>query len=152
MASIFLKDPVYITVEEVKSSSSNSNLLELSNDDVSVLIYKAELEIDNYLQCISFPKFEEDQDFLFPYLSPVDLSSVLPADITIACLYVVEQLVVNWDTIVLQSNSWTVKKEITGDYQVEYDNSITNDLSVNISKEVRIILDKYKTLFFVQSA
>ena len=69
----------------------------MSDDDVKVLIYKAQREVDTYLGATFRPPFEEDQDFLFPVEK--DDASYLPTGITEATFYVVEQVYESGDTV-----------------------------------------------------
>lgn len=111
MANIFAKDPVYISLQDVKDSTSKPSLAALVDsdpDDVKELIYKAQLAIDAYIN--PYPKYSAYGDTrLFPI--SVDNESVMPDDIKIATLYMVEQLYVNGDTITGETR--TVKSEKT---------------------------------------
>jgi len=49
MTNLFLREPTYITVTEIKDSTSNSDLQNLSDDEIKILISKAEDTIDNYI-------------------------------------------------------------------------------------------------------
>jgi hypothetical protein len=97
MASIFLKDPIYITVQQVRDSTSKPDIVTLTNDQIKVLIYKAQREVDAYINSTFRPQFEESQEFLFPVLK--DELSYLPDILTEATLYVVEQVYVSGDTV-----------------------------------------------------
>jgi len=143
MASIFLQDPIYITVQQVKDSTSKSWLASESDDNISILIYKAEKQIDNYLQCAIYKKFVSTQELFFPVLDPEDDSSLLPSDITEACLYVVEQLYINWDTISAW-NGWAIKKEVMWPHTVEY---VTESEIDSIPNDAQLLLDNWKNIF-----
>jgi len=49
MANIFLNEPVYITAQQVKDSTSKPAIISLTDDEIKVLIYKAQREVDSYL-------------------------------------------------------------------------------------------------------
>ena len=65
MTNIFAQDPVYITIQELKDSTSKSEIGALNDEEIKELIYKAELIIDDYIVTF-WEKFEETQPFIFP--------------------------------------------------------------------------------------
>ena len=49
MTSIFLREPTYITVQQVKDSTQKPAIALLSDDEIKKLICKAEDTIDTYI-------------------------------------------------------------------------------------------------------
>lgn len=152
MASIFLKTPVYITVQEVKDSTTKTWLIALSDDNIKILITKAQEMVDNYI--ISYwTKFDESQTLIFPI--DVDWVSTIPEDIKIATFYTVEQIFENWDTIkgsVTTTWTWAISSEKTWDRTITYDvgtstTEISNTAALWLPNEALIILKKYRQTF-----
>lgn len=109
MASIFDQTPVYITVDEVKDSTSKSSLKALTDTQIKSLIYKAQLAVDGYIgKYPKYMKFAEANTWLFP----INLNGVetMPNEIKIAALFIIEQMHVNGDTI---TGDLKVKRETT---------------------------------------
>ena len=140
MTSIFLQEPRYITVEEVIDSTEKVDITSLDEDDIKVLIYKAELAIDRYMN------FQADVEAM---------SEAEEQDYKIATLYCVEQLFSNWDTITPVSTAgWDIIEESVWDRRIKYSEWKT---SSNISQLLGIpdvaksILDKYRKFFYKQT-
>ena len=144
MASIFLNDPVYITVQQVKDSTSKPALASLTDDEIKVLIYKAQREVDSYLWHTFRSPFVDNQEFVFPVLK--DEVSYLPLWITEATLYVVEQVFISWDTINASLGGWTVLEEKTWPHTIKYAEwSVISWLLVpDLAKK---LLDEYRNSF-----
>ena len=97
MASIFDKEPVYITLTEARESSWI--LDPISESTLKELIYKSELIIDAFIIRYG-EKFNSSQEFIFP-IKWDNSESLIPNDIKIACLKISEYLstgsnVKNW--------------------------------------------------------
>ena len=146
MASIFLKTPVYITVQEVKDSTSKTGIASLTNDQITVLIYKAQRQIDAYLVQTFWDSLDSEQEFIFP-VSKDDLS-YLPAWIKEACLYVVEQLYEAWDTV-SKSSTLDIKRETMWPRTIEYKDKWYNDY-LYIPDIAKSLLDEFKNNFIKQ--
>lgn len=134
MANIFASQNIsYITVEEVKSSTVKSDLINLTDDEIKILIVRSEKVINNYIgYTIDITTAETDTI----------------QDIKIATLYVVEQIFENGDNIAIQTDS--VKSESTWDRSVTYaDNSWTNTV-LWIPKNAISILSQYRKIFYGQ--
>ncbi len=153
MANLFIQNPVYITIEEVKSSTTKTALIAETDDNIKILITKAQQIIDNYI--VSYgEKYDEDQNFIFPIKDTED-ASFLPSDITLACFYCVEQVFVSWDLIswaVTSTSWWAVVSEKVWDRTVKYssDSEGTTNNSTKflwIPPEAQVILNKYRNLF-----
>ena len=149
MASIFLQDPIYITVQQVIDSTSKPSIAILPADDIEQLIYKAQREIDAYLVATFRPKFDESQEFLFPVNN--DSVSYIPSILTEATLYVVEQLYLLWDVITTSVGLWDVLEEKTWPHTIKYDKSwlptwlYIPDIAIKL-------LDNLKNIFRWQSS
>lgn len=147
MASIFAQDPIYITIQEVKDSTKKTAITLLSDTDIKILIYKAQKSIDNYIVGYWKP-FVSWQSFIFPI--DIDWVSTIPADIKEACLYCVEQIYENGDTVKNFWNSLNVLKEKTGDHEIIYESSKEESEVVKswIPEVAETILENYKQSFF----
>ena len=153
MANIFLREPIYITVQSIRDTTSKTALLALTDDEIKVLISKAEDSIDNYI-IRYWTKFDEDQDLIFPV--NIEGVSVIPNEISVATYYSVEQIFVNADTISGSTTTvWTgaVKSEKTGDRSVSYDygtttTSISNTAALWLPDEAIQIISKYRKVFY----
>lgn len=151
MANIFLREPVYITVDQIKDTTSKAWLIALTDDEIKVLISRSEDLIDNYIVSYWVP-FDESQTLIFPVNE--NWVSTLPSDITTATFYTVEQLFENWDTITGSTSSWSwaISSEKTWDRTVSYDvgTSTTNNVlkSLWLPPEVISILNNYKKQFY----
>lgn len=140
MASIFVQDPVYISVQDVKDSTSKTWLAALTDNQIKSLIYKAQLAIDSYIgDSPRYPVYADWQTWLFPIA--VDDVSTIPQDIKIATLYTVEQLYVNGDTITVEQ---AIKAETTWPHSVAY----AEFGYKYIPNEALAILNRYRTISF----
>lgn len=149
MTSLFLREPTYITVDQVKDTTSKTDLKTLSNDEIKILIAKAEDTIDDYIWNYWKP-FNENQELIFP----IDIGwvSTIPKEITIATFYTVEKIFENWDLITSATSSWwEIIQEKTWDRTIQYSEWITSTNILEIvwiPTQAKVILDKYKQIFF----
>lgn len=134
MANIFASQNIsYITVEEVKSSTVKSDLINLTDDEIKILIVRSEKVINNYIGYT------------------IDITTATNdtiQDIKIATLYVVEQLFENADNIAMQTDS--VKSESTGDRSVTYENNSDDNIVIWIPDVSKLILSQYRKIFYRQ--
>lgn len=151
MTSIFLREPTYITVQQVKDSTKKPAIALLSDDEIKKLICKAEDTIDTYIWSYWTP-FNENQILIFPI--NIDWISTIPRDITVATLYTLEQIYTSWDIISSVNTAWgAVLQEKTWDRTIVYRESKTsnNTLAIMwIPTQAMVLLKKYKQLFFKQ--
>lgn len=139
MSSIFDLTPIYITIEEIKSTTSNTQLQSENDSVIKSLIYRAQRHIDDFLVKY-WSKFDDTQEFIFPIDN--DWVSYIPKDIKESAFYIVEYLYIESkkDT----SMYWDNIKSIS-----EWDTSITFDTDKDIlwAKELTLALNtlmKYK--------
>lgn len=139
MSSIFDLTPIYITIEEIKSTTSNTQLQSESDSVIKSLIYRAQRYIDDFLVKY-WSKFDDTQEFIFPIDN--DWVSYIPKNIKESAFYIVEYLYIESkkDT----SMYWDNIKSIS-----EWDTSITFDTDKDIlwAKELTLALNtlmKYK--------
>lgn len=155
MANIFLREPTYITVQEVRDTTSKADLIALTDDEIKVLIAKSEDLIDWYIESYGTP-FDENQNLIFP-IKDEDWNSYIPDDIKVATFYTVEQVFSNWDTISTATItwSWEVKSEKVWDRLVTYEVWVTSvwwtSEQLWIPLEAQNILVKYKKVFYKQT-
>ena len=151
MANIFLREPTYITVQEVKDTSSKSWLIALTDDEIKILIAKAEDLVDWYIIKYCTP-YDEEQELIFPILDE-DWNALIPDDITKATFYCVEQEYVNWDLVssATSSWSWAVKSEKAWHRSVAYD--VESEVTTNnlkylwMPEQAENLLKKYRNIF-----
>ena len=148
MANIFIKEPVYITIDELKDSTTKTDLATKTDDELKVLITKAQEVIDRYIKSYWTP-YQKDQDYIFP-IKDENENSYIPEDITIATLYTIEQLFVSWDLISWAVNTWwNIKSEKVWDRTITYTEATNNNLKfLWIPFEAEQILKKYRRVFY----
>lgn len=153
MANLFVQDPVYITIDEIKDTSSKAWLITLSDDELKVLITKAQQLVDNYI--ISYgEKYNEDQAYIFPTKDSNE-NGLLPNDITVATFYIIEQLYESGDLIsgaVSTTSWWAITNEKVWDRSVSYSSDTTTTTNNHlkflwIPPEAESILKKYRNIF-----
>lgn len=135
MTNIFLETPVYITVAEVKDSTTIGGLATLWNNDVQVLIVKSENTINNYLW------------YSIPMADITDEEVI--KDFKIATFYMVEELY----TESITGETDNIKSETSGDRKIEYFSSGDSAKFMNkywMPDSVITILAKYKQIFYKQ--
>lgn len=134
MANIFLSQDIhYITEQEVKDSTVKLELINLTNDEIKILIVRAENTINNYIG----------------YTIDITTATIETIqDIKIATLYIVEQIFENGDNIATQTDS--VKSESTGDRSVTYENNKDDNMVIWIPDTATLILSQYKKIFYRQ--
>lgn len=132
--TIFNRDPLLISVAEVKQSTLKQNIKDLDDDDIKVLINKSEDNIKDYL----------GYDIRKYYNNLVDDDKY---DFKKACLYWVEQVYANWDNI-KTSVDWVVILEKTWDRQVGYSTDIDNKEKIGINPIMEEILLSWKKNFY----
>lgn len=135
MTNIFAQAPVYISIQEVLDSTSNTDIKNLWNDEVQSLIVRSENNINNYLW------------YAIPMAEITDEEVI--KDFKFATFYMVESLYK--DSI--GSNEPQVKSEWSWDRKIEFFESA--DASKFMSKygmpdNVLTILSKYKQVFYSQ--
>lgn len=155
MSNIFIKDPVYISVQDLQDTTTKQALKDATEDEVKEVIAKAEWIIDNYI--ISYwTKFDENQNTIFPILDTDWESSLLPQDIKMAAYFTSVQIFVNGDTIrtsVSTSWSWAIKSEKTWSHSVTYDiwtsvSTVDATSTLWLPQEAIMILKKYRKNFY----
>lgn len=138
MANIFDTDISYITETEVKDTTNKAELKAMDDEDVKILIAKAESVVNDYIW-YSFSDITTE-------------SEKVQQDIKIATFYITEQIFVNNDLVKKVNINWVVNSESSWDRSVSFEtNSKTNDLKVLwINEFAKKILDNYKKIFFKQ--
>ncbi|HPO05594.1 MAG TPA: hypothetical protein PLQ36_00625 [Candidatus Gracilibacteria bacterium] len=140
--NIFVKDPVYISLQDLKDSTSKEGIKGLTDDELKVFITKAQIAIDNYI--VSYgEKYVSTQDNIFPIKDEL-VDSLVPSDITYATLLVVEQLYENGDTVAPTSQA--IKSESAGDRSITYQDGTY--IVKEIPDQAMTLLNNYKQNFF----
>lgn len=134
MANIFASQTInYITIEDVKDSTVKTELATLTDEEIKILIVKAEKNINDYIGYT---------------IDTTTATNDTIQDIKIATLYVVEQLFENADNIAMQTDS--VKSESTGDRSVTYENNSDDNIVIWIPDVSKLILSQYRKIFYRQ--
>lgn len=133
--SIFTTSTRYLSVSEVKTSSTNTWLLALTDTQIQDLIVKAELEVDSYIN-YRFTEF-------------ATLETIEQQEIKIATLYIVENLFNLWSSIITLV-TWLVSSETTWDRSWTYaDNALSSKvITLSIPNAAKSLLNKYKNEFY----
>lgn len=137
-----LNNPIYVSIADTKSSSTI--LSGLTDNQIAVLITKAQFAIDGYLWSYWLPEVEW-QDFIFP------TTEWIPNDIQIATVMVCEFIYLNGESLASMQGS-KVKAESNMSRSVTFDNvkMNSNDLASQIPVNALSILKKYKNNFIWQ--
>lgn len=148
MTNIFDKAIKYITEIEVKDSTTKTWLASKTDAQIKIYISRANDVIDNYL---GYVLDLNDEDVVTP--------DVL-LDFKIACFYCVEQIYESWDLITPASfsSTWSgaISSERVWDRTVNFDVWTTITTTWNFEKliwipeQAKVILDKYRKIFFNQ--
>jgi len=144
MTNLLDQTPTYITLEDFRDTATSQEVAALSDNDTKALIYQAQLAIDDYLKAVWYEPFVDWQDFLYPV--NIDDVETIPNDISIATVYVAEYIYSKWLTQVADG----IKAETTGDYKVEFFDISSKTNWYYIPEKAKIILDKYRLVFFWQ--
>ena len=153
MSNLFLREPTYITIDQIKDTSSKTWLIALTDDEIKVLISKSEDAVDRYIIKYWVP-FNEDQTLIFPIIWEY-WTSYIPNDIIMSTFYIVEQIYESGDLIswaVSSSSGWAITSEKTWDRTVQYSSgsgTTTNNALkfLWVPPEAENILKKYKNIF-----
>lgn len=139
MANIFDTDIYYITETEVKGSTTKTDLKALTDEEVKILISKAEKSVDNYLGYSIWANI-------------INKTEETQLDIKLATFYTVEQIFTNSDLVKKVNINWVVASESSWDRSIAFKSwTQTNDLKILwINEFAKKILDKYKQIFFKQ--
>lgn len=152
MANIFDQEPIYITRDELKDSTTILAIAALDDEELNSLIYNAQIAVDAYIVCYGTP-FVDTQTFIFPVMDS-DGNSLLPVEITQATFYVCEQIYVNGLTPTASGwNSWIIKSERSGDRDITYSETESNNSggvssTDEIPRQAIMLLQNYAKRFF----
>lgn len=136
MTNLLVKDPVYITLQDFRDTTTNTDLQTIIDDDLKSIIYKAQLVIDDYIQHYWKP-FVDWQEFIFPI--DVDWVETYPVDISIATVLIGESIYTStWD-------NRNIKVDRMWPQTIEYFDK--QKYSSYINEKAKLILDKYKSSF-----
>ena len=130
MTNIFLQPIEFLTIQEYKSSTTTT----LSNDDIQIIIYKAENTLKDYLG-YDIEKTDDNSQ-----------------DLKEATFYISKQIETNKETIIRANLQWSIQSESTWDRSYNFWDITNRDiLKINwINEQAKTILDKYKMIFFKQ--
>lgn len=130
MSNIFLQEIYFLTVDEYKETTTTS----LGDEDIQVIIYKAETSLKNYIW-YDIQKTDENSQ-----------------DLKEATFYISKQIEKNKDLFVSANPNWKVKSESAGDRSYSFWDITSSDLlRINwINEQAKNILDKYKKIFYKQ--
>jgi len=146
MNNLFIEDPIYITIQDLKDSTNKTWIASLTDNQIKRLIYEAQFAIDDYILHY-WTKYSESQSFIFPTQDEDWNIEVIPNDIKIATVYVCEQIFESWDTV--SSTYWEVTEEVAGDRRIKY-TSWTRNVLKTIPDKAKIYLEPYRNIFYRQ--
>ncbi len=128
MANIFLQPIYFLTIEEYKQTTTTT----LTDDEINIIIYKAESFLKSYLW-YNIEKTDENEK-----------------DLKEATFYIAKQIETNKETITKANINWNITSESTGDRSYNFWDITNRDiLKVKwINEEAKSILDKYKMIFY----
>lgn len=137
-----LNNVVYTTATDVKDTTSIVALQSLSDTVINKLIVEAQYIIDNYIGSYGI-KFDKTQEFIFP-INISDVST-LPSDVSLATVFLVEQLYLEWSTTF--SWEYDIKMEKSWPDSIEY---FDMKYTKYFTDKIKSILRKYKSSFIKQ--
>ncbi len=147
MADIFIQDPVYITVQELKDSTTNALIDAESDDNNKKIITEAQDIIDQYIG--SYPtKADENQYYIFP-----TIDDWIPLDIQKATVLLCENLAnwgyYSWKAYNQSWSSWNILVEKYWPHSVMFDNTTswinTSEQNKYVDEQVYRYLEYYIT-------
>lgn len=149
MANIFQTSPVYISLENLRDSTTNEDLkldTQVSNENVSILISKAQDIIDNVIWDYWVPNIE-NQETIFPIQNEDwTENEIIPIAIQKATLLLVENLyvwgVLDWNAYELWF-SGKVKSETSRGHTVSYFETWKTAKNPFLNDEIMIYLTPY---------
>lgn len=137
-----LSNVVYTNATDVKDTTTITALQSELDETVDTLIVQAQYIIDDYIGSY-WIKFVSTQEFIFPV--NVDDVSTIPSDISLATVFVVEQIYLQWDVEfeweydVIEEKSWPDSVKYTG-----------KDSTLYLTNKTKAILRKYMSSFIKQ--
>lgn len=151
MANILTGDAIYVSVQDVRDTVTNPAILALTDAAIQSLIYQSQLTIDTYLKHTYWCKSECDQEFLFPIKS-TDCdwleTELIPKDISIATIYVLEYIFDNWQDM----SAWwkDITQEKTWPHSVTFGKSERASDGLSMPQVAIALLRKWKNTFYRQ--
>ena len=117
MVNLFIQEPIYITIQELKDSSNNQDIKLSTNDDnLKILISKAQDVID-YIIWDYWIKLLSTQNNIFP-----EKTLWVPLNIKKACILLCDNMYVWWvlSWWAYNWNIWNIKSETYRWTSVQY--------------------------------
>lgn len=151
MANLFLTEPVYLSLTDLRETTTNPDLKEVDSvddDNIKILIWKAQDIIDNLITDYWTPNIE-NQETIFPIKNDdwTD-NEVVPIVIQKATVLLVENLyvwwVLDWWAYWTWSNS-PIKSETSRGHTISYYSWATSAIDINefMNDEIMIYLKPY---------
>lgn len=142
MANLY-PTPIYTNATDVRDTST-VDFSAVSDGEIDALIVQSQYIIDSYILCY-WEKAVVDQSFIFPVLDTDWVTPIIPLDIQLASVAIVEQLFLEWwvtfepEFEVLEEKSWPDS--------VKYGWTKTQKY---ITDKVKLYLEKYTVVFIKQ--
>jgi hypothetical protein len=151
-----IPDPTYITAAEVAANTLITALTNLAAENTTKLIQRAEAQIDKYVGRQQHHPDDDNTDRVFPRLEDFDEDSgatIIPLDISQACLAQVEYLYTEWWSV--SSTSQTpVERNVEsesiggdGSYSATYGNGGMTTSADLLCSQAKALLDGYVARF-----
>ena len=145
MTNLLATTPVYVTAQDVKDTTNVTDLKTELDADINRRINEAQQIVDDYI--IHFwEKYDEDQANIFP-IKDDNWSSLIPNDIKVATIYVVESVYLTWAPTTGASSWWDIKSEKVWDHTITYTEWTSWSVEL-MSEKAKQILDNYKQVFY----
>lgn len=153
MTNLFVQDPVYISIENLRDSTTNEDIkadspVVVTDEDLKILIWKAQDIIDAVI-FVYWDKNSETQTTIFP-IKNTDWSdnTEIPIDVQKATILLVENLYEWW---VLDGwaygvwSQWIIKSETSRWHTISYFSwwSSATDINEFLNDEILIYLRDY---------
>jgi len=142
--SNLLNSAVYCWYQDVQDTT---NIETLQTEDETVIeryITEAQNIIDDYI--IEYGEmYDNTQINIFP-IKDSDGVELMPNDIKIATVYIVEKLFLIWSPTSIEA--WSVKEEKVWDHTVKYETWWVDEFL--IPEKAKNILDRYRRTFYKQ--
>lgn len=151
MANLFLTEPVYLSLTDLRETTTNLDLKEaysVDDDNVKILVWKAQDIIDNLITDYWIPNIE-NQETIFPIKNDDWTDNVIvPIVIQKATVLLIENLYVGW--VLDWWAYWTgwnspIKSETSRGHTISYYSWTTSAIDINefMNDEIMIYLKPY---------
>ena len=145
MSNLFVENPTYITLEEIKWSTKDDCVKKMSDENLKILIRKWEIIIDDIIKEF-WEKESPDQVTIFP-----TVKDQVPLSIKKAVVLLVEWLHLWWELEVSSNGPikwWMIKQEKFWDHSITYQDEWVRSNALQsknkyITSEIEVLIRPY---------